>query len=94
VIEPALVDELLRQQRIHDPLAALSTRERTVLALMAQGRTDRGISEELFVTRKPVEAHVRSILRKLDLPRDASENRRVHAVLHYLRSNTHAATAG
>jgi serine/threonine-protein kinase PknK len=94
VIEPTLVDELLRQQHIHDPLAELSTRERTVLALMAQGRTDRGIATELFVTRKTVEAHVRSILRKLDLPRDASENRRVHAVLQYLRSNTHAATAG
>jgi DNA-binding NarL/FixJ family response regulator len=57
-----------------------------VLALMAQGRTDRGISEELFVTRKTVEAHVRSILRKLDLPENARENRRVHAVLAYLRS--------
>jgi DNA-binding NarL/FixJ family response regulator len=53
---------------------------------MAQGRTDRGISEELFVTRKTVEAHVRSILRKLDLPENARENRRVHAVLAYLRS--------
>jgi serine/threonine-protein kinase PknK len=93
VIEPALVDELLRQQHIHDPLAELSTRERTVLALMAQGRTDRGIADELFVTRKTVEAHVRSILRKLDLPRDASENRRVHAVLQYLRSSTHVATS-
>jgi len=92
VIEPMLVDELLRQHRIHDPLARLSTRERDVLALIAQGRTDRGIANELFVTRKTVEAHVRSILRKLDLPRDASENRRVHAVLQYLRSNTPAPT--
>ena len=55
-----------------------------MLALIAQGKTDRGIGEELFVTRKTVEAHVRSILAKLDLPADASENRRVHAVLAFL----------
>ena len=53
---------------------------------MAQGRTDRGISEELVITRKTVEAHVRSVLRKLDLPVDAGENRRVHAVLAFLRA--------
>jgi DNA-binding NarL/FixJ family response regulator len=51
-----------------------------VVALIAQGKTDRGIGEELFVTRKTVEAHVRSILSKLELPADASENRRVQAV--------------
>ena len=56
-----------------------------MLALVAQGKTDRGIADQLFVTRKTVEAHVRSILRKLDLPADASENRRVHAVLAFLR---------
>ena len=56
-----------------------------MLALVAQGRTDRGIAEQLYVTRKTVEAHVRSILRKLDLPADATENRRVHAVLTFLR---------
>jgi serine/threonine-protein kinase PknK len=86
VVEPALVDQLLQARRVDDPLEQLSARERDVLALMAQGRTDRGIAEELFVTRKTVEAHVRSILRKLDLPRDAGENRRVHAVLQYLRA--------
>jgi len=57
-----------------------------VLARIAQGKTDRGIGDELFVTRKTVEAHVRSILAKLDLPADASENRRVHAVLTFLRA--------
>jgi DNA-binding NarL/FixJ family response regulator len=56
-----------------------------VLALVAQGRTDRGIAEQLYVSRKTVEAHVRSILRKPDLPADANENRRVHAVLTFLR---------
>ena len=86
VVEPTLVEELLAAPHVDNPLAALTTREREVLALMAEGRTDRGISEELFVTRKTVEAHVRSILRKLDLPDDARANRRVHAVLAFLRA--------
>ena len=86
VVEPTLVEELLAAPHVDNPLAALTTREREVLALMAEGRTDRGISEELFVTRKTVEAHVRSILRKLDLPADARANRRVHAVLAFLRA--------
>jgi DNA-binding NarL/FixJ family response regulator len=85
IVEPTLVQELLATPHRVDPLSELSAREREVLALMAQGRTDRGISQQLFVTRKTVEAHVRSILRKLDLPNDASENRRIHAVLTYLR---------
>jgi DNA-binding NarL/FixJ family response regulator len=85
VVEPSLVSELLEAPAARDPLAELTPREREVLALMAQGRTDRGIAEELVVTRKTVEAHVRSVLRKLDLPVDAGENRRVHAVLAYLR---------
>jgi DNA-binding NarL/FixJ family response regulator len=84
VVEPSLVSELLDAPAARDPLAELTPREREVLALMAQGRTDRGIAEELVVTRKTVEAHVRSVLRKLDLPVDAGENRRVHAVLAYL----------
>jgi DNA-binding NarL/FixJ family response regulator len=86
VVEPSLVSELLHAPAVRDPLAELTPREREVLALVAQGRTDRGISQDLFVTRKTVEAHVRSILRKLDLPADASENRRVHAVLAFLRA--------
>ena len=86
VVEPSLVSELLDAPAARDPLAELTPREREVLALMAQGRTDRGISEELVVTRKTVEAHVRSVLRKLDLPVDAGENRRVHAVLAFLRA--------
>jgi len=85
VVEPSLVSELLGARTVRDPLAALSPREREVLALIAQGKTDRGIAEELFVTRKTVEAHVRSILAKLGLPADGSENRRVHAVLLFLR---------
>jgi DNA-binding NarL/FixJ family response regulator len=87
VVEPSLVDELLRAPVVPDPFAELTPREREVLALIAQGKTDRGIAEELFVTRKTVEAHVRSILGKLDLPADAGENRRVHAVLTFLGAN-------
>jgi DNA-binding NarL/FixJ family response regulator len=85
VIEPSLVDELIAAPATRDPLAELTARELDVLALVAQGRTDRGIAEQLYVSRKTVEAHVRSILRKLDLPTDAGENRRVHAVLAFLR---------
>lgn len=69
------------------PLADLTPRELEVLALIADGRTDRGIAQALYVTPKTVEAHVRSIFRKLDLPDDAAlQNRRVHAVLTYLRA--------
>jgi DNA-binding NarL/FixJ family response regulator len=85
VVEPDLVAELISAPTRNDPLVALSPREREVLGLLAQGRTDRGIASELFVTRKTVEAHVRSIFSKLDLPSDAMENRRVHAVLRFLR---------
>jgi DNA-binding NarL/FixJ family response regulator len=85
VVEPSLVDELLASPAARDPLEDLTPREREVLALIAQGKTDRGIAEELVVTRKTIEAHVRSILAKLDLPADGSENRRVHAVLAFLR---------
>jgi serine/threonine-protein kinase PknK len=88
VVEPSLVHELLQAPAAHDPLADLTPREREVLALIAQGKTDRGIADELFVTRKTVEAHVRSILAKLHLPPDASENRRVHAVLAFLRASS------
>ena len=86
VVDASLVHELLRAPTARDPLAELTPREREVLALIAQGKTDRGIGDELYVTRKTVEAHVRSILAKLELPADASENRRVHAVLTFLRA--------
>ena len=69
-------------------LPDLTPRELEVLALIAEGRTDRGIAAVLFVSPKTVEAHVRSIFRKLDLPADSAENRRVHAVLTFLRART------
>ena len=62
-------------------------------ALLAEGRTDRGIATELYVTPKTVEAHVRSIFRKLDLPAGSTENRRVHAVLTFLRARSTVAGA-
>jgi DNA-binding CsgD family transcriptional regulator len=82
------VRRTLREERPLPQLEQLTARETQVLALIAEGRTDRGIAKELYVTPKTVEAHVRSIFRKLDLPIDASENRRVHAVLTYLRART------
>jgi DNA-binding NarL/FixJ family response regulator len=85
VIEPTLVDELVNAQLVDDPLAELTAREREVLALMAQGRTDRGIRDALYLSQKTVESHVRSIFRKLDLPSAPTDNRRVHAVLTFLR---------
>jgi DNA-binding NarL/FixJ family response regulator len=69
-------------------LAELTTRELEVLTLLAEGRTDRGIASSLYITPKTVEAHVRSIFRKLDLPSDAMENRRVHAVITFLRAHS------
>jgi DNA-binding NarL/FixJ family response regulator len=69
-------------------LKQLTPRELEVLALIAEGRTDRGIAKELYITPKTVEAHVRSIFRKLNLPRAETENRRVHAVLTFLGTRT------
>ena len=87
VVDPGLVTELLDAPRQTDPLAALTPREREVLALVAEGRTDRGIAEALWLSPKTVETHVRTIFRKLDLPSAPSENRRVHAVLTFLDRN-------
>jgi DNA-binding NarL/FixJ family response regulator len=67
VVDPALVAELVATRRRHDPLAALSAREREVLTLMAEGRSNAGIARSLWVTEGTVEKHVRSILAKLDL---------------------------
>jgi DNA-binding CsgD family transcriptional regulator len=89
-LEAAAIDarRALREGRELPDLPQLTPRELEVLALIAEGRTDRGIARELFVTPKTVEAHVRSIFRKLELPADSSANRRVHAVLTFLRART------
>ena len=84
VVDPGLVGELLDTPRRENPLEELTPREREVLALVAEGRTDRGIAEALWLSPKTVETHVRTIFRKLDLPSSATENRRVHAVLTFL----------
>ena len=86
VIDPALVTELVSARRRNDPLAALSTREREVLALMAEGLSNGGIGRRIFVTEGTVEKHVRAILTKLDLPETTDDHRRVRAVVVYLES--------
>jgi len=87
VVDPALVAQLLGRAREDSPLDRLTQREREVLSLMAEGLTDRGISERLFVTPNTVETHVRHIIAKLRLPATPADNRRVRAVLAYLRSS-------
>jgi DNA-binding NarL/FixJ family response regulator len=84
VVDPALVAQLVAHPA-NGRLSELTDRERDVLALMAEGLSDRGIAERLVVTPKTVETHVRHIFSKLDLPRGAAQNRRVHAVVAYLR---------
>jgi DNA-binding NarL/FixJ family response regulator len=86
VVDPALVAQLLERPRLPEPLDDLTPREREVLALMAEGLTDRGIAARLFVTPKTVETHVRHIFAKLSLPETALDNKRVQAVLKYLRA--------
>jgi DNA-binding NarL/FixJ family response regulator len=86
VIDPALVQDLVRARQGDDPFLVLSAREREVLALMAEGRSNAGIARQIWVTEATVEKHVHSILGKLDLPDSADDHRRVLAVLAYLSS--------
>jgi DNA-binding NarL/FixJ family response regulator len=86
VIDPALVQELVGARRRNDPLAELSPREREVLALMAEGRSNAGIARRLWVTEGTVEKHVRSIMTKLDLHETPDDHRRVRAVITFLEA--------
>jgi serine/threonine-protein kinase PknK len=86
VVDPSLVQELVRARRRRDPLDVLSLREREVLALMAEGRSNAGIAGQIFVSEGTVEKHVRSILAKLDLPESGTGHRRVLAVLRFLEA--------
>jgi DNA-binding NarL/FixJ family response regulator len=84
VIDPVLVTELLSQQHRNDPLAVLTGREREVLSLVAEGRSNSGIAHRLWISEGAVEKHVRSILAKLQLPATDDDHRRVLAVLMFL----------
>jgi DNA-binding NarL/FixJ family response regulator len=84
VVDPALVQQLVAARRLGDPLGDLSPREREVLSLMAEGRSNAGISRQLFVSEGTVQKHVRSIFMKLRLPEAEDDHRRVLAVLAFL----------
>jgi DNA-binding NarL/FixJ family response regulator len=86
VVDPALVQELVGVRHRHDPLGALSEREREVLSLVAEGRSNAGVAHRLWISEGTVEKHVSSILTKLDLPGTDDDHRRVLAVLTYLES--------
>jgi DNA-binding NarL/FixJ family response regulator len=86
VVDPSLVQELIKARRRRDPLDVLSPREREVLALMAEGGSNAGIARRIFVSEGTVEKHVRSILTKLDLPESETDHRRVLAVLRFLEA--------
>jgi DNA-binding NarL/FixJ family response regulator len=84
VVDPLLVHELVAARRVDDPLDVLTSREREVLSLVAEGRSNAGIARQLFVSEGTVEKHVRSILMKLDLPGTEDDHRRVLAVIAFL----------
>jgi DNA-binding NarL/FixJ family response regulator len=86
VLDPQVVGRMLGRLRPEGPLSRLSPRERDVLGSMAEGKSNNGIAEALFITEAAVEKHVTNIFHKLDLGRSSGEHRRVLAVLTYLRS--------
>jgi DNA-binding NarL/FixJ family response regulator len=86
VVDPALISELVGARRANDPLEELTQREREVLALMAEGRSNGGIARRLWVSERTVEKHVHSILAKLGLPDTTDDHRRVLAVVAFLKA--------
>jgi DNA-binding NarL/FixJ family response regulator len=93
VVDPALVQELVAARRVDDPLDEITPREREVLSLMAEGRSNAGIAHKLFVTEGTVEKHVHSILGKLSLPETEDDHRRVLAVLTFLDAASQKASS-
>ncbi len=87
-LDPEVVTQLFSHQREDGPLERLTPREREVIALMAEGRSNAGVAAALVLTVGAVEKHVQSIMAKLDLPPSASDHRRVLAVLTYLQEGS------
>jgi DNA-binding NarL/FixJ family response regulator len=87
VIDPTIVSQLIGRRRRVDPLAELTDREREVLSTVAEGLSNKGIAQRLFITDRTVEAHVKQIFLKLGLAADPESHRRVLAVLAYLRAS-------
>ena len=88
VLDPSVVAQLVgRPRRGQDPLEELTEREREVLALMAEGRSNKAIAERLFITEHTVEKHVQNIFSKLEIPATTDDHRRVLAVLTFLNSD-------
>jgi DNA-binding NarL/FixJ family response regulator len=94
VIDPALVRELIQAQRADDPVAHLSAREREVLRLLAQGRSNAAIGHALWIAEGTVEKHVRSIFSKLRIPESPDDHRRVIAALRFLDRRLQSAITG
>jgi DNA-binding NarL/FixJ family response regulator len=94
VIDSILIRELVSAPRAEDPLKVLTAREREVLALMAEGRSNAGIARQLWISEGTIEKHIRSILTKLSLPETDEDHRRVLAVLTFLDQADRAAPTG
>lgn len=94
VVDPALVRELVGAPAAQDPLADLTAREREVLGLMAEGRSNAGIARQLWISEGTVEKHIRSILTKLGLPETDEDHRRVLAVLTFLEQGGRTTPTG
>ncbi|SEG53573.1 DNA-binding response regulator, NarL/FixJ family, contains REC and HTH domains [Actinacidiphila yanglinensis] len=90
ILDPKVVAAMVTRLGGHEPLARLTPREREVLSLMAEGRSNAGIGAALVITENAVSKHINSIFTKLDLPTAPDDNRRVLAVLRYLRDPSHS----